>query len=415
MTRSKESKTENSSFFQNHLKLSVAKLLFSERVGDWYKKKGYGAQDTDKDFLAPFADFLKQQKTNPEATYYNAFQNLKLTLNRVPSQLVSGDSCELEVLTCEPEADSPQKTGTGKHIVYFPGANTYYQACFRDISAAAKETGATVHALNYPGIGMSTGEVVEANDLTNAGIAVVLSLLNQGVKPDDIVLQGDCFGASVALEVKNEIEKQADIKVRLIMNNAFKSFKAAVSDLIDRSPLIPSVSKSIVKNLLEFTGWNVAPGQKYIHSDPYQCYIQHEGDQTLTTATLSSKVAKYKEEIRTGRTTSRSRDPVIDKCPEEYKPFRDFLDENCFVRVRDSAKERLAAKFGVDSRGEVNAHFADLCELEMLGGQSVYEGFVNNYLVMSDKYIKAHPQKDYDPDKINFLSSNPMGYTPKSS
>lgn len=92
--------------------------------------------------MAPFADFLKQQKTNPEATYYNAFQNLKLTLNRVPSQLVSGDLCELEVLTCEPEADSSQKTGTGKHIVYFPGANTYYQACFRDISAAAKETGA---------------------------------------------------------------------------------------------------------------------------------------------------------------------------------------------------------------------------------------------------------------------------------
>lgn len=69
----------------------------------------------------------------------------------------------------------------------------------------------------------------------------------------------------------------------------------------------------------------------------------------------------------------------------------------------------------MDSHGEVNAHFADLCELEMLGGQSVYEGFVNNYLIMSDKYIKAHPQKDYDPDKINFLSPNLIGYTPKSS
>lgn len=114
----------------------------------------------------------------------------------------------MEVLKCEPEADSPQKPGTGKHIVYFPGANTYYQACFRDISAAAKETGATVHALNYPGIGMSTGEVVEANDLTNAGIAVVQSLLKQGVKPDDIVLQGDCFGASVALEVKKRLRSK---------------------------------------------------------------------------------------------------------------------------------------------------------------------------------------------------------------
>lgn len=63
MTRSKGLKTRSSSFFQNHLKVSVGKLLFSEGVGDWYKKKGYGAQDTDKDFLAPFADFLNQQKT----------------------------------------------------------------------------------------------------------------------------------------------------------------------------------------------------------------------------------------------------------------------------------------------------------------------------------------------------------------
>ncbi|MBL7481006.1 Dot/Icm T4SS effector alpha/beta hydrolase [Legionella bononiensis] len=406
MAKNIESKiAKNSSFFQNYLKLSVAKSLFPEGDGDWYKIKGYGGKSADDKPFAPFDDFLNQQKSKPDSNYYTTFKGLNFNLNTVPSQLVSGEPCELEVLKCEPELDAPSKPGTGKHIVYFTGANTYYQACFRDISAAAKETGATVHAFNFPGIGLSTGKVEEANDLTNAGIAVVVSLLNQGVKPDDIVLQGDCFGASVAMEVKKEIEKQADIQLRLIMNNAFKSFKAAVSDMIDRTPLIPSISKSIVKNLLEFTGWHVTPGQKYIHSDPYQCHIQHEGDQTLATSTLASRVAKYKEEIRTGTTRSKSREPVIDKCPEEYRPFRDFLDEICYVRVKDSEKPKLAAKFGVDGSGEVNAHFADLCELEMKGGLSVYEGFVNNYLVMSDKYINAHPQKDYDVDNIHFLSS----------
>ncbi|WP_370449444.1 hypothetical protein [Legionella sp. km772] len=66
----------------------------------------------------------------------------------------------------------------------------------------------------------------------------------------------------------------------------------------------------------------------------------------------------------------------------------------------------------MDKSGEVNAHFADLCELEMMGGQSVYEGFVNNYLLMSDKYIKANPQAEYDVDKIKYLSSQLL-HTPK--
>lgn len=153
------------------------------------------------------------------------------------------------------------KPGTGKHIVYFPGANTYYQACFRDISTACKETGATVHAFNFPGTGLSSGKVREANDLINAGISVVSSLIKQGVHPDDIILQGDCYGASIALEVKKQLEDQADIKVRAIMNNVFKSFKAAVCDMITQSPWLPNILKSIVKRLLEFTGWHITPGK----------------------------------------------------------------------------------------------------------------------------------------------------------
>lgn len=69
------------------------------------------------------------------------------------------------------------------------------------------------------------------------------------------------------------------------------------------------------------------------------------------------------------------------------------MDRKHYVRVKESAKERLASKFGVDKFGRVNAHFADLCELEMLDGQSVYQGFVNDYIARSNAYIEKHPQK----------------------
>jgi len=277
--------------------------------------------------------------------------------------------------------------------VYFPGANTYYQACFRDISAAAKETGATVHAFNFPGTGLSTGKVREANDLTNAGLAVVANLIKKGVHPDDIILQGDCYGAAMALEVKKQLEDQTDVKVRVVMNNSFKSFRAAVTDMITDYPWMPAILKKIVKKLLEFTGWHVTPGKKYEFAGPYQCHIQHLGDHTLESATLSGKVARNQDESRTGITTSTKRAPRKDNCPEEYRKDRDFLDSQHYVRVDAAAEKRLGDKFGRDKFGRVNAHFADLCELKMLDGRSVYEGYVNEFITRSDAYIANHPQR----------------------
>jgi hypothetical protein len=397
---------KSDSFLHRRLQLFVAGSLFPAGKGDWYKSKNYGSKPDATVYKTPFDDFVEQQKTNEKAHYFKDFQNLNLNLKSVKSQLANGDTCELEVFQCQPEKDAPKKPGTGKHIVYFPGANTYYQACFRDISAASKETGATVHAFNFPGTGLSTGQVREANDLTNAGISVVCSLIKSGVSPDDIILQGDCYGAGVALEVKKQLAEQADIKVRLVMNNAFKSFKAAVCDMITQSPWLPSILKGIVKRLLEFTGWHVTPGKNYIQSDPYQCHIQHLGDQTLSSSTLSEKVSKYRNEMATGETSSEKRAAHTDTCPEEYKADRDELDRKHVVRVKESSKKRLGEKFGYDQFGRVNAHFADICELEMLDGQSVYTGFINDYITRSDRYIQEHRQKDFTAalDNVHFLA-----------
>ena len=393
------------SFFHSRLQLLVAGALFPVGKGDWYKEKGYGAKTVNPEGNAAFDDFLQQQKTDEKALYHKAFKGLDFDLTMVDSKLTSGKDCQLEVLKCAPEVKAENKPGTGKHIVYFPGANTYYQACFRDITAAAKQTGATVHAFNFPGTGKSTGQVREANDLINAGIAVVKSLLKQGVHPDDIILQGDCYGAGIALEVKSQFEDQSNVKLRVVMNNAFKSFKAAVYDMITQSTWLPNALKSIVKTLLEFTGWHLTPGKKYIQADPYQCHIQHSGDQTLISATLAGKVSKYHGEMVSGTTKSQKRDPKTDNCPEEYRQDRDALDSIHLVRVSEKAKERLGNKFGRDKFGNVNAHFADLCELELLNGKSVYEGYINEYLERSDRYIQNHPQ-NCNPEeiKINYLA-----------
>lgn len=215
----------------------------------------------------------------------------------------------------------------------------------------------------------------------------------------------------IALEVKKQMELQANIKLRLVMNNAFKSFKSAIYDMINDSSFIPGALKLVVKKILQFTGWHITPGKEYKHAGPYQCHIQHLGDNTLVTSSLSGKVAKYRNEIASGKTDSKKRSCIKDECLEEYKKDRDILDKMHYVRVNEGSKQRLAKKFGLNKFGSVNAHFADLCELELLNGQSVYEGYVNEYLERSNAYITKHPQASYDEvkenlRKIHFLTSD---------
>ncbi len=375
----------------------VRNFLFPVGAGDWYAEKGYGSS-TKHIKASPenaFNDFAEKQR-DPKARYYHEFSGLDLSLNFVPAQLTNHKTCKLEVMKCAPQMQNTKLPGNGKHIVYFPGANTYYQACFRDISAAAKETGATVHALNYPGTGASTGEVTELNDLINAGMAVVNDLIKSGVKPDDIILQGDCYGAGIALEVKKQFEEQSQIQLRIIMNNAFKSFKAVVVDMIKSTAWLPNKLSSLVKKLLEYTGWHITPGKKFEQSGPYQCFVQHLGDQTLTGTSLADKVHRFRYEATHQVTKSTKRDPVKDTCPEEYRKARDELELIQYVRVKENLREAIITKFGADSHGQPNAHFADLGECETLDGTSAYTGFVNKYLAASNAYIANHPQADAD-------------------
>lgn len=395
---------QEKSFFQSRLQRLVAGLIFPANQGDWYEKKGYKAE-TEKD-LDAFDAFVKAQQ-RPGAHYYRQIQDLTLSRHSVKSKLGSGKDCQIEVMTTKPSVRltfekmtkhkkaKVAKPGKDKHIIYFPGANTYYQACFRDITAAAKKTGATVHAFNFPGTGASTGVVSDSSDVINAGIAVLRDLIeNQGIHIDDIIMQGDCYGSAIAYEVKKEFEKQSGKQIRIIMNNTFSSFEAAISDMIKESYWIPNFLVKYIHSLLTWVGWDLRPGDDYDGISPYQCHIQHDGDQTLRTASLSEALQKKLH-----------RPEFIPPCQDEnFQTAKQRLAQTHIVRVKPSAEKRLGDKFGRNADGRVNGHFADLCELEMLDGQGVYRGFVNRFLGASNEYISRHPQSMSDYKAPRFLN-----------
>ena len=360
-------------FLQRRLQGLIANILFPSGQKDWYSSKGYGTEDQ-----TAFEDFVAQQRDEggKNARYYEAFQNLSFEQTHIKSQLSSGDDCKLEVCTITNEPASGESVealpGKGKHIIYFPGADTYYQACFRDMTAAAKETGATVHAFNFPGTGSSTGKVLEARDLINSGISVVNDLLrkNPELSVDDIVLQGDCYGAAIAYEVKKQFEDQSNLRMRIVVNNAFESFEAAILDMI---PSFLSFLSPLISKILKWTGWDIRPSNMYEGICPDQIHIQHEGDQTLINSKLADNVDKQMEDW--------------DPCPIAFREDRDALSDKLYVKVKPECEERLK-KFGTKN-GKINAHFADLCETEVATtGESVYKGLINDFIKRSDAYYE---------------------------
>lgn len=397
-------------FFQTRMQNLVAGMLFPSGQGDWFIDKGYAKDYVDNPALSEAANLQAKEdhafnafvaaQRRADGRYHDALKSVSLNRHRVDSKLANGESSQIEVMKASPNRKvRKNKPGQGKHIVYFPGADTYYQACFRDITAAAKETGATVHAFNFPGTGASTGKVSDSHDLVNAGIAVVRDLIAQGVHIDDIILQGDCYGSAIAMEVKNEFKKQSGLEVRVIMNNAFSSFEAAVVVMLKSISWLPNVASdfliSFVGSLLKWIGWDVRPENSYNGIMPYQCHIQHDGDQTLRDGTLSEHVRE-----------KAAQDDYQDPCPTGFKHARDKLALNHKVQVKPSAKQRLGDKFGRNEYGQVNSHFADLCELEMHDGKtSAYEGVVNQFISESNRYISKHRQDMSHYQAPRFLSS----------
>ncbi|WP_395462888.1 type IV secretion protein Dot [Wolbachia endosymbiont of Cantharis cryptica] len=106
-----------------------------------------------------------------------------------------------------------------KHLVYFVGGgNRIIKSKELDLQnwQWAKDQGITVHLFNYPGLGKSKNSFTFRSDKVESGITVVTDLLKSGIKPDNIILFGDCFGGHVAAEVHKNF-KDKDIHLRCIV------------------------------------------------------------------------------------------------------------------------------------------------------------------------------------------------------
>ncbi len=129
--------------------------------------------------------------------------------------------------------------------------------------------GCGVITFDYPGVGIKSGEVVKATktkQLVNAGIAQVQRLLDQNVKPENIVLDGISLGGAVATLTAAHFHKKG-LKVHLINERSFGKLSAEGTAMASKEftgilavlkPLAPFISP-----IIKLTGLEMEPDKAY--------------------------------------------------------------------------------------------------------------------------------------------------------
>lgn len=347
----------------------MSQIVYPVRRGSWYVNKGY------KDF----DEFVQSQQGGvvEKKVIFDDMRHVNTKRAVVDVGLSSGMHAQLDTVALSPNAtiDSQNKPGKGKHIIYFFGRNEPYETKYREMLQDAKEIGVTVHAFNLPGMHDSTGEMLEFSDAVNSGIAQVNTLLIQGIKPDDIILKGNCFGASIASEVQHVASVQG-VQIRNINSNSYRTFKAVILEAIPG--FLKSMAQVFLK-ALDYTGWSTNAEEKILQQNPYTCVIHRVNDRTIQSAAkLQTAISKFQEGVDDPNRDFNKKDLRI----KDFEQSQEFLEKYNVMHLREDAKEKDSHK----------AQVKELYWTDTQGTQREFHEFINEYIARSNEYIQAHPQ-----------------------
>ncbi|RUR08779.1 Dot/Icm T4SS effector alpha/beta hydrolase [Legionella sp. km772] len=360
------------------LQRQISSGTFPANREDWYIKNGFGLATMS---LAERFACFEEAVRKSGSPYFAKLATIDFERFETEVILANKKTCRTEMIGFhpKPEASAGDDTlsppGRGKHVLYFTGMGSLYQECISDIAKAVQVTGASYYAFEYPGMVKLGGEVLEVNDMVNTGMTLANTLLTKGISIDDILFQGDSFGAAIANKVRDQFKKQTAVNIRCILNNTFSTFQAAVEGSVG-APFSYAVSP-----LLRYTGWNIRTSDTYGQDTPYQIHINHVGDLTLGQATLARHVA-----------LTSTLEHAVDPCPEEFRSKRDAYSDMHWATLSDEGIAYLETKYGRNKKGQLDTHLADLYLLKFDNGLGVYETFICQYLKDSNAYVANHPQ-----------------------
>lgn len=140
---------------------------------------------------------------------------------------------------------------------------------------------------NYPGVLNSTGYPYTAEELINAGIAQVQRLLDKGVKPEHIQIQGMSLGGSISSYVANYYHERGQTLGGLCVSRTFSSTTNVAISYLDRLPYAGTLLSFLLRPLMALGLW----ATKW-HLDTARNVANHPDNKTWFTIAHSPKVIR---------------------------------------------------------------------------------------------------------------------------
>lgn len=216
-------------------------------------------QDTQRGIILIDSILQKQYKAlrNYNPIYQSGEKAITFEATPVNMTLRQND-ISLETVTAANSLVQENNKQNHLHILYFNGNSGCYQQDYKKIaedllSYERKGAAATGVQFNYPGILNSEGQVEIAQDLIDAGIAQVKSLLDQGIPHSKIVLHGVSLGGSIASHVAayfHKLPKDDDPKQRQTLGGIYASRTFASTAQVGRNFFNRALGDNIFSHIL---------------------------------------------------------------------------------------------------------------------------------------------------------------------
>lgn len=274
------------------------------------------------------------------------------------------------------------------YIIKFGGNGGCFERGLNSMLGNAIKLGAVMVGFNYRGVCQSDNSTNSKTDSLVDGIAQVQRLLDQGVKPINIFLHGNSYGAGIVALV-GEYFHHRGIAINIAPMRAFSSLTNAIVGLICKGEfsqnkketmnlkILSKMAKPLIKFVLTITDWEVDTASAY---------------KKIPEKNKEYSVVRSRKEIRSGRKDDGTV-PYDMSLHAALRSTRKQMKDN-FIKKQGSIPEQFkqynkARKFEALAP-DIDGHLVPEEELTNrygVNGMQFFQQFVNKTLLLNREAV----------------------------
>lgn len=186
-----------------------------------------------------------------------------------------------------------------KYLIYFPGNDEFIEGRSNSLMKMAETLNVNVITFNYRGKGKSSGIPKCSNDIIDDSKSYIDSIINDGVKPENILFYGKCFGGAIASVVACKYHEE-NKEVSLFNDRSFKDISSLCTGLLidnllegKKNPFVKGFNTLFVKCAAPFVKYSLRKTRWEINA--YEAYSEIPEKNKTYTVVKESKAIKMKK------------------------------------------------------------------------------------------------------------------------